>query len=408
MGVHALRIFGWSLAITALGVAAAGVLGGPRDAALVAILAVLEISLSFDNAVINATILRRMNPFWQKIFLTLGVLVAVFGMRLIFPIVIVALTAHLGPIKVFDLALNDGAAYGEKLHDAHPAIAAFGGIFLFMLFLDFLFDSEREVQWIRKLEEPLRRAGQLDVIPIVVALIALLVVGEAFSGDHTQQVLTAGVAGLATYLAVRGLGDFFESRGVGAEDDDEEEGGAGSAVGADGATGAAEGGARTGSGQAAPAARSGPPGLVLATGKAAAFLFLYLEVIDASFSFDGVVGAFAISQNIFVIAAGLGIGAMYIRSLTVFLVRRGTLSEYIYLEHGAHYAIGALAIILAISIETDVPQIITGLVGVAFIGLALLSSIRQRRREEHAPDDPKAGGDEGGQGQPREVVGAPL
>jgi len=149
-------------------------------------------------------------------------------------------------------------------------------------------------------------------------------------------------------------------------------------------------------------------GLVLATGKAAAFLFLYLEVIDASFSFDGVVGAFAISQNIFVIAAGLGIGAMYIRSLTVFLVRRGTLSEYIYLEHGAHYAIGALAIILAISIETDVPQIITGLVGVAFIGLALLSSIRQRRREEHAPDDPKAGGDEGGQGQPREVVGAPL
>jgi hypothetical protein len=417
MGVHALRIFGWSLAITALGVAAAGVLGGPRDAALVAILAVLEISLSFDNAVINATILRRMNPFWQKIFLTLGVLVAVFGMRLIFPIVIVALTAHLGPIEVFDLALNDGAAYGEKLHDAHPAIAAFGGIFLFMLFLDFLFDSEREVQWIRKLEEPLRRAGQLDVIPIVVALIALLVVGEAFSGDHTQQVLTAGVAGLATYLAVRGLGDFFESRGVGAEDDDEEEGGAGSAVGADGATGAAEGGARTGSGQAAPAARSGqaapaarsgPPGLVLATGKAAAFLFLYLEVIDASFSFDGVVGAFAISQNIFVIAAGLGIGAMYIRSLTVFLVRRGTLSEYIYLEHGAHYAIGALAIILAISIETDVPQIITGLVGVAFIGLALLSSIRQRRREEHAPDDPKAGGDEGGQGQPREVVGAPL
>jgi hypothetical protein len=387
MGVHALRIFGWSLAITALGVAAAGVIGSPRDAAVVAILAVLEISLSFDNAVINATILRRMNPFWQKIFLTLGVLIAVFGMRLIFPIVIVALTAHLGPVDVFDLALNDSAQYAEKLSDAHPAIAAFGGIFLFMLFLDFLFDTERDVQWIRRLEEPLRRAGQLEVIPIVIALVALLVVGEAFAGDHTQQVLTAGVAGLATYLGVRGLGEFFESRGVGAEEDEDDD----------------PAGAATSSGT------SGPPKLVLATGKAAAFLFLYLEVIDASFSFDGVVGAFAISQNIFVIAAGLGIGAMYIRSLTVYLVRRGTLSEYIYLEHGAHYAIGALAIILAISIETEVPEIITGLVGVAFIGLSLLSSIRHRRSRAVSVDAATAGdGDEDDQGQTRQPVGAPL
>ena len=85
----------------------------------------------------------------------------------------------------------------------------------------------------------------------------------------------------------------------------------------------------------------------LAVGRAAFFLFLYLELIDASFSFDGVVGAFAISQQIFVIAAGLGIGACYIRSLTVFLVRKGTLQEYIYLEHGAHWAIGALAVLLA-------------------------------------------------------------
>jgi hypothetical protein len=402
MGVHALRIFGWSLAITAIGVAGAGVIGSPRDAAIVAILAVLEISLSFDNAVINATILRRMSAFWQKLFLTLGVVIAVFGMRLLFPIIIVALTAHLGPVKVFDLALNDGTQYAEKLGDAHPAIAAFGGIFLFMLFLDFLFDTEREVQWIKKLEEPLRRAGQLDVIPTVIGLVALLVVGEAFSGDNTQQVLTAGVAGLATYLGVRGLGEFFESRGVGAEDDEDAD-----------ADADADGAATEGAGKTTGAPRSsGQPKLVLATGRAAAFLFLYLEVIDASFSFDGVVGAFAISQNIFVIATGLGIGAMYIRSLTVYLVRRGTLSEYIYLEHGAHYAIGALAIILAISIETEVPEIVTGLVGVAFIGLALVSSIRHRRRHADADADAagsaRGDGGEGGQGHPREAVGAPL
>ncbi|ABD13028.1 hypothetical protein ThrDRAFT_01911 [Frankia casuarinae] len=390
--MHALRIFGWSLAITVIGVAAAGVIGGPRNAALVAILAVLEISLSFDNAVINATILGRMSQFWQRIFLTLGILIAVFGMRLIFPIAIVALTAHLGPLEVFDLALNDGARYAEKLGDAHPAIAAFGGIFLFMLFLDFLFDPEREIQWIKKLEEPLRRAGQLDVVPIVLGLIALLVVGQAFAGDHQQQVLLSGVAGLATYLGVRGLGEFFEARGVGAEDDDDDS--------------VAE---SAGLAPVRSNGTGGPPKLVLATGKAAAFLFLYLEVIDASFSFDGVVGAFAISQNIFVIAAGLGIGAMYIRSLTVYLVRRGTLGEYIYLEHGAHYAIGALAIILAISIETEVPEIVTGLIGVAFIGLSLLSSIRHRSAERGlAGAGSVPGEDEGGPGQPREAVGAPM
>ncbi|WP_018503735.1 DUF475 domain-containing protein [Parafrankia discariae] len=406
--MHALRIFGWSLAITVIGVAAAGVIGGGDAAAIVAILAVLEISLSFDNAVINATILRRMSEFWQRIFLSVGVIIAVFGMRLLFPIVIVALTAHLSPVDVFDLALNNEEEYGARLHDAHPSIAAFGGIFLFMIFLDFMFDPEREIQWIKRIEEPFRRAGQLDVVSVVLGLVALLVVGEAFSGDHTQQVLTAGVAGLATYLGVRGLGEFFEARGIGADADEDEDDAADAdraASGPAGANGSAPGKA------AAPGRTTGTSDVVLATGRAAFFLFLYLEVIDASFSFDGVVGAFAISQNIFIIATGLGIGAMYIRSTTVYLVRRGTLGEYIYLEHGAHYAIGALAVILAVSIETEVSEIITGLIGVAFIGLALVSSIRHRSKERKTNlaggDGAAAGDDPGGAGDPEDapVVG---
>ncbi|KPM57292.1 membrane protein [Frankia sp. R43] len=382
--MHVLRIFGWSFAITAIGIAAAGVIGGGDAAAIVAILAVLEISLSFDNAVINATILRRMSEVWQRLFLSLGVIIAVFGMRLLFPIVIVALTAHLSPMDVFDLALNDEAEYAARLHEAHPSIAAFGGIFLFMIFLDFMFDPERDIQWLRWLEEPLRRAGQLDVLSVVTGLVALLVVAEAFSGDHTQQVLTAGVAGLATYLGVRGLGEFFEARGIGADDEDEDED---------------EGTSAQATGSASAERRTGTPDLVLATGRAAFFLFLYLEVIDASFSFDGVVGAFAISQNIFIIATGLGIGAMYIRSTTVYLVRRGTLSEYVFLEHGAHYAIGALAVILAVSIETEVHEVVTGLIGVAFIGLALLSSIRFRAKERKAAEIESGAGGTGPDGQ---------
>src|SRR6185312_6497990 len=121
-------------------------------------------------------------------------------------------------------------------------------------------------------------------------------------------------------------------------------------------------------------------------GKAAFFLFLYLEVLDASFSFDGVIGAFAITSDPIIIAIGLGIGAMFIRSLTVFLVRKGTLSEYVYLEHGALWAIGALAVLLLITIEYEVPELVTGLIGVAFIGLALLSSIMRNRRLAGEPE----------------------
>jgi uncharacterized protein len=153
---------------------------------------------------------------------------------------------------------------------------------------------------------------------------------------------------------VNGLGDLFE--GAGDDDEDTEE--------------AAE---------ATPS--SGPSELAKATGKAGFFLFLYLEVLDAAFSFDGVIGAFAITTDPILIALGLGlIGAMFVRSLTVFLVRKGTLADYVYLEHGAHWAIGALAVILLVGIGYHVDEIVTGLIGVAFIGAAFLSSIMRNRK----------------------------
>jgi hypothetical protein len=373
------RIFGTSVGVTVIALAAAAIIGGPKVALVVAILAVLEISLSFDNAVVNATILRRMSPWWQTLFLTLGVLIAVFGMRLLFPIVIVALTAHISPAQVFRLALDHPTEYADKLTAAHPSIAAFGGIFLLMIFLDFILDPDREVHWLGPIERQLGKLGRLDVASAVLALVALLVVAELFSDVHgrsaTQQVLTAGVAGLAVYLAVSGLGDYFESQGVGEDDDDDGDADAGAAP--------------TTAEAAAEPERGGLLHTRHATGKAAFFLFLYLELIDASFSFDGVVGAFAITQEIFVIATGLGIGALYIRSLTVYLVRKGTLEEYIYLEHGAHWAIGALAVLLAVTITHEVPEVVTGLIGIGFIALALLSSIRAKRKREAG--EPEAG-----------------
>jgi len=342
-----LKTFGWSFAVTIVALAGAFIIGGPTAFALVLILSVLEISLSFDNAVVNATVLERMNAFWQKIFLTVGILIAVFGMRLIFPLLIVGITAHLNPIEVVHKALEGGSihepgTYAHLLHDAHPAIAAFGGMFLLMLFLDFVFE-EREIAWLAWIERPLARIGKLDQLSVVVALVLLVIADQALAAKPAT-VMISGALGIGVYLLVGGLGDLFEEAG------EHEEG------------------------------EEGSGSVVKAAGKAAFFLFLYLEVLDASFSFDGVIGAFAITQDIFIIAVGLGVGAMYIRSLTVYLVRKGTLSEYVYLEHGAMWAIGALATILLVSIKYEVPEVVTGLIGVGFIGLAFASSLIRNKR----------------------------
>jgi len=355
-----LRIFGWSYAVTVVSLVIAFLYGGWEALLLCAILGVLEVSLSFDNAVVNATILERMSEFWQKIFLTIGILIAVFGMRLVFPLLIVGITASLSPVEAVTLALerrpeDDPTSYAYLLNEAYPQIAAFGGMFLFMLFLDWMFE-DRDIKWLRPVEKFLARIGQIERISVVIAIVALVLLAQLLAEDPAV-VLLAGSLGLVTYLAVQGLGQYFESVGQAQMQEVEQ-----------------ENAKRNGSG--------GPTQLAKATGKAGFFLFLYLEVLDAAFSFDGVIGAFAITPDPIIIALGLGfIGAMFVRSLTVFLVRKGTLAEYVYLEHGAHWAIGALAVILLIGIGPfHVDEIVTGLIGVVFIGAALFSSIRRNRK----------------------------
>jgi uncharacterized protein len=275
------------------------------------------------------------------------VLIAVFGMRLVFPVLIVCITAQITPVQAYHLALDGGSVhtpgtYANLLHDAHPAIAAFGGIFLLTLFLDFVFE-DRKITWLDWLEKPLAKIGRLDQMSVVVSAVVLVVAANLFAPDgKTATVLIAGVFGLVVYLVVNGIGGVFES-----DDEDEEK----------------------------------STSVIGLAGRAAFGVFMFLEVLDATFSFDGVIGAFAITSDPIIIAIGLGIGAMYIRSLTVFLVRKGTLSEFRYLEHGAHWAIGALAVILLTTIKYEVPEVVTGLVGVGFIGLALLSSVLSNRRE---------------------------
>ena len=352
----AFRIFGISLFVTAAALAVGYLHGGLNALFLLLVLAVLEVSLSFDNAIINAAILQRMSPFWRQMFLTVGILIAVFGMRLVFPLLIVWATAGLQPVRAFELALNppphgalefpDGSPSYEKLiAAAHPQIAAFGGTFLLMLFLDFVF-HDRDIKWLKWIEVPFARIGRLGQVSVVVAGVALVLAATVLthSSEERATVLTAGVLGLIAYLVVNGLSRAFRPD-IDAVTTDKTAGSAG--------------------------------------GRAGLTLFVYLEVLDAAFSFDGVTGAFAITSDPIIIALGLGlVGSMFVRSITIYLVQQDALDRYVYLEHGAHWAIGALAVIMLLSIDPDleVPEAVTASVGVVFIGAALGWSVLRNRR----------------------------
>jgi uncharacterized protein len=307
---------------------------------ITAILGIMEISLSFDNAVVNASVLKDMDEYWQKMFLTVGILVAVFGMRLVFPILIVAVASGQGLVDVMTMALKQPDLYSQHLMSSHTSIAAFGGIFLYMVFLGFLLDDGKEIHWLGVIEEKLGRLGKIDSIQVVIGLITLLLLQHylPISAEQKATVLMSGVCGLVLYVVVDSLGSLFE---------DEDAGDAAVSM----------------------AKRSG------------AMAFVYLEILDASFSFDGVIAAFAITKDVVIIMLGLAIGAIFVRSMTIYLVKKGTLQEYIYLEHGAHYAIGILAIIMFVSIHQHVPELFTGLVGVGFIVAAVISSVIYKRKQ---------------------------
>ncbi|MEA2234662.1 MAG: uncharacterized protein QOD83_4478 [Solirubrobacteraceae bacterium] len=353
-----LKTFRIPVAATVVAIIAAGVLDSVEVALILALLCVLEISISFDNAIVNATVLKTMTPKWQQVFLTWGILIAVFGMRLIFPIVIVAAAAGLGIPEVVEQALTNHELYATNLREANAVIAAFGGMFLLMVFLSFFVDEEKDEHWLG-VERPLTGLATLASIGPAIGAITLLIVSQIVDPAKQAEVLVAGLAGLVCYLVASGVAERLEPEAV------EEEGREESApVHSKGAGSAAVGAAAKGG---------------LAT-------FLYLELLDASFSFDGVIGAFAISKNIIIIAIGLGLGALYIRTLTVYLVRQGTLDTYRYLEHGAHWAIGVLAVLLFIGIEHHVPEVVTGLLGAGLIIAAFLSSLYANRKDERRAD----------------------
>ena len=335
----AFRIFAFSVTATIATLVAVALGMGWSALFVTVILMIVELTFSFDNAIINAKILERMSKKWQMIFLTIGIVIAIFGMRVVFPILIVSITAGLSWQTVLDLALNDPEKYAHYLEDAHPTISAFGGAFLLMLAFHFFFNDERETMWVKSIERYMSKLTHW-AWPAVVTTIMLFGFALLPVNSHARTTFLAGGFGTLTYLIIHGAIKFIEKyQGVDAK--------------------------KT---------------AVKQVGLAAFMSFIYLEILDASFSFDGVIGAFAITSNVVLIAAGLGIGAIWVRSMTIFMVRRGTLNNFIYLEHGAHYTVFVLAVIMLTSALLHIPELVPGLAGIGIIGASIAASIRVNKK----------------------------
>ena len=339
--------------------------GGTATAAMsavftAAILSILEVSLSVDNAVVNAKVLKDMDPVWRGRFITWGMLIAVFGMRLIFPLLIVSVSTGLSPVQnplsyfglaapvenVLALAVYTPEKYEAVLRDAHAMIMGFGGAFLMMVFLKFFIDEAKEHHWVCILERPMVKMGKFDAIQIFLTIATAYIVSRfAHTPEDGISFFTAAIFGTLTFIAV----DWLEVLlGDGEEDESENS------------------------------------NLTTSVAKAGAAGFIYLEVLDASFSFDGVVGAFALTNNIFIILIGLGIGAMFVRSVTLQLVDKGTLSQFQYLEHAAFWAIGSLASIMYINVITEIPEVITGCIGAGLLAAGIAHSVYENKQIANA------------------------
>ncbi len=336
-----LRSFGFSLVATVAVLTVTMYYLGLSSLAPLITLVIIEVTFSFDNAIVNAQILKKMSPLWQEIFLSVGIIIAVFGMRLVFPIVMVALTAHLPWRDVIDLALHHPAQYAHELELANPTLTSFGGAFLLMLALHFFMAENKARHWLEWIERPLQRVGRWWLPPVITVAVVSGI--SLLPANHFgSKTFVAGMIGTAVYVLLHGLMLLIGKTTQ-----------------------------RT-------------TKLAHYTGWAAATMFLYLEILDASFSLDGVLGAFAITTDVVLIAAGLGVGALWVRSLTVHMVRHGTLDEYAYLEHGAHYAIAVLAAAMLVSAFLHVPEWLIGSLGVGVIVLSLAASLRYNRHRHKA------------------------
>jgi hypothetical protein len=314
-------LVGWKLGLTAL--------------FTVLVLTLLETTFSADNAVVNSKVLVTMSPLWQRLFMTVGIFIAVFIVRFALPIFIVMLTAGIGFHEVLNLALNHPTEYEHELEKSAPVINAFGGTFLLMIALSYFIDYQKKTHWLVFLERYLGKLGKFDNITVFFMLLASIAVYFTVDPRHHAVVLIASISAMALHIGLELI-------------------------------------------SAVMGGHEKHTTIKHKVGLAALAAFVYLEILDASFSLDGVIGAFALTNSVVLIMAGLGAGAVWVRAMTIHLVRTNALSKYIFLEHGAHWAIAFLGAIMLLKLyHVELPEWFVGSLGLVFIAAAIWWSKRK-------------------------------
>lgn len=332
------------LAVLLAATSVAWIAGGSAAAAALVSLAAYEVALNADSAVPMAGVAGRLHTRTKQIFLAVGLLAGVLVMRLLAPPLVVSGTASEPVLDTATDVVVDPAHYAQELADIRPGLAGFGGVFLWMVFSEYLFNCERKDRplWITPLERPFAKLSHPRLVQFAVGAVFAVAAGVSSTPGQRGTVLAAGAAGWCAYGVVKLVA------------------------------------LRT----APPAQgwwRAGAHGAVVVFERALA-VFMLLEVLDGAYSFTGGVGGLPTWERWIIAVAGVGIGAIFLVQLTRRLDARQSLQRYVYLPAGAAYVLGVLAVLLWTSLVTDIPSAVAGWFGGIVVAAALTSSLVHNRR----------------------------
>ena len=281
-------------------------------------LIVFEIANSIDNAIVNAHVLKTMGELWRKRFLLIGIITSVFLVRFLLPLLIVWLSVPNLPLTTLFASFSGGNNVAANAITAQkPIILMFGGVFLIYLYFHWLFLEKKDPLYIERFLKTKHGVWFFGVAATILVVVMYL------SKSNPMMMLAAAI-GSATFFLLYGLKETAESN----------------------------------------------ENHVKSAPMSDLSKFVYLEVLDAAFSFDGVIGSFAFTINLLLIFIGIGVGAVVVRQLTIKGIDQ--VAKYRYLKNGAMTSIGFLGLFMmseafGIELPSYVPIVATLLlVGVAF------------------------------------------
>jgi len=287
-------------------------------------LIIFETVNSIDNAIVNAYVLKTMSEKWRKIFLFWGILTAVFIIRGLLPLLVVWLSVpEIGFIGAFNAMFSSNPEIADLMEARKGIILIGAGVFLLLLYLHWLFLEEKHPLFVvDKFIKPNYGVWFYGFAAIILVVLLYLARSSPF-------LMLSAAVGNAVFFIMYGFREQAEKQET---------------------------------------KLKGNVNQFSDLSK-----LLYLEVLDASFSFDGVMGAFAFTTSVPLILIGNGIGALIVRQLTIKSIDK--VAKYRFLKNGAMTSIGLLGVFIILkSFGFEIPEVLPTLITFLLVGVAFWQS----------------------------------